>query len=86
MKKDTYNMWRRDRRSKGGGGVMTLVNKDILIEKVEYGRGMAEMLSAEIKIREEESRKVTVVHIPLKTSSWEAGVYRHMQNEAIKYR
>ena len=46
FEKEGYNMWRRDRKNKGGGGVMILVYKDILVEKVEYGGGMVETLSA----------------------------------------
>ena len=77
-------MWRRDRKGKGGGGVMILVNKDILVEKVESGGGMAETLSVEIKIRGEEIRKIIVAYIPPKTNSWEADVYRHMHSETIQ--
>ena len=84
FEKEGYNMWRRDRKRKGGGGVMILVNKDILVEKVEYGGGMAETLSAEIKIRGEEIRKIIVAYIPPKTNSWEADVYRQMQSETIQ--
>ena len=84
FEKEGYNMWRRDRKSKGGGGGMILVNKDILVEKVYYGEGMAETLCAEIKTRGEEVRKIIVAYIPPKTSSWEADVYRHMQSETIK--
>ena len=81
FEKEGYNMWRRDRKTKGGGGVMILVNKDILVEKVEYGGGMAETLSVELKIRGEEIRKIIVAYIPPKTSSWEADMYQQMQNE-----
>ena len=77
-------MWRRDRKTKGGGGVMILVNKDILVEKVEYGGGMAETLSVELKIRGEEIRKIIVAYIPPNTSSWEADMYQQMQNEAMR--
>ena len=79
-----YSTWRRDRKSKGGGGVMILTSKDILVEKVEYGGGMAEILGVEIKIKGEETRKIIVVYIPPKTSSWEADVYRNLQNETLK--
>ncbi len=36
--KDGYSTWRRDRKGKGGGGVMILVKEDIVVE-VEYGDG-----------------------------------------------
>ena len=79
-----YNTWRRDRKNKGGGGVMILTRKDILIESVEYGGGMSETLSVEIKIQGQESRKIIVAYMPPKSNTWGADEYKRMQSELIK--
>lgn len=84
FEEEGYNIWRRDRKNKGGGGVMILVRKNILIETVEYGEGRSETLSVEIKIQGQESRKIIVPYMPPKTNTWVTDDYKHMQSEFIK--
>ncbi len=84
FEEEGYNTWRRDRKNKGGGGVMILVRKNILIETVEYGEGRSETLSVEIKIQGQESRKIIVAYMPPKTNTWGTDDYKHMQSEFIK--
>ena len=76
-----YNTWRRDRKGKGGGGVMILVKEDIFVEEVEYGDGMAETLSIVIKIEGNARRKIIVTYIPPRTNAWEINEYKNMQQE-----
>ncbi len=58
QRKDIYSTWRRERRGKGGG-VMILVEEDIVVEEVECGDAMAET-SVVIKIKGNEKRKIIV--------------------------
>ncbi len=55
--KKCYNTCRRDRKRKGGKGVMILVKEDIVVEEVEYSDGMAETLSVVIKIKGSEKKE-----------------------------
>ena len=36
FQKEGYNMWRRDRKEKTGGGVLILAKKSINVEEVDY--------------------------------------------------
>ena len=49
FKEEGYNNWRRDRKGKGGGGIMIMVREDIYVEEVQYGDGMAEIISIIIR-------------------------------------
>ena len=40
-----FKLWRRDRKGKGGGGVLIMVKEAIAVEGVQYGDGMAEVIS-----------------------------------------
>ena len=64
-----YNIWRRDRRGKGGGGTMVMIKKELMVDQVLYGEGKAELISVKLKINEKELT-VIVVYVPPKTGSW----------------
>lgn len=82
--KEGYDTWRRDRKGKGGGGVMILVKQNITVDKVEYGDGMAETISVVIKSTESKNkRKIVVTYIPPRTNAWEINKYKQMQQETI---
>ncbi len=66
--KEGYSTWNRNRKGKGGGGVI-LEKEDIVVEEVEYGDGMAETMSVVVKIKGGEKRKVIVTYIPPKTNA-----------------
>ena len=40
-----FKLWRRDRKGKGGGRVLIMVKEDIAVQGVQYGDGMAEVIS-----------------------------------------
>ena len=74
-----YNIWRKDRKGKTGGGVLILVKDDILVEEVEFGDGMAETMGIVIKTKGGERRKIIVTYIPPKTNAWKLEEYKEMQ-------
>ena len=84
IKIEGYNTWRKDRKGKSGGGVLILVKDDILVEEVEFGDGMAEVLSIVIKTNGKERRKIIVTYVPPKTNAWELEKYKEMQCEVWK--
>ena len=44
FKEEGYNNWKRDRKGKGGGGIMFMVREHIYVEEVQYGDGTAEIM------------------------------------------
>ena len=64
--KMSYNIWRKDRKGKKGGGVMIMIKSKIKVTKVEYGKGKAEVISAQIMANNGETQKIVVVYIPPK--------------------
>ena len=53
-----YKIWRRDRKGKGGRGVLLIVQEDISGEKVQYGDGMAEVIGITIQTNGREGEKL----------------------------
>ena len=76
-----YNMWRRDRKNKSGGGVAILTKANINVEEVEEGKGMAEVLSIVLKTRKEDRRRIIVTYVPPKTNAWDRNQHQTMQTE-----
>ena len=79
-----YESWRRDRKEKGGGGVLILVRDNIRVEEVSYGEGMMEIMGITIKTGEMKKRKIIVTYVPPKTNAWKVEEHREMQKEVIK--
>ena len=79
---NNYNIWRRDRSGKGGGGVMIMTRKELDIDKVLYGEGKAEMISAKIKVN---GRDMTIIvaYVPPKTRSWTKQEHDEMIEDVI---
>jgi len=65
-----YNMWKRNRKGKKGGGVMLLIRKEVTVENVEEGEGMAEVLKVGIRRKKGGIRDFVVVYVPPKTNVW----------------
>ena len=72
-----YNIWRKDRRGKQGGGVMVLTKKDLVVEKVVNSEGLAEVIKVTI-CTATGKREVVVVYVPPKTLAWSAEEYKTM--------
>ena len=58
FKEEVYNIWRRDRVDKGGGGLLVVVREDVQVGDVQYGNGMAEVIGITIEIKENEKEKL----------------------------
>ena len=77
-----FKLWRRDRKGKGGGGgVLIMVKEDIAVEGVQYGDGMAEVISIIIRNNERDRRKIIVAYVPPRTNTWKLEEYKTMQRE-----
>ena len=58
FKEEGYNIWRKDRVGKGGGGLLKVVCEDVQVVDVQYGNGMAEVIGITIEIKENEKEKL----------------------------
>ena len=79
-----YNVWRRNRNQKKGGGVMVLTRKDVMIRKVEKGEGMAEVLKIELVMKNGRKRDLVVLYIPPKTNVWGREKYGNIVKDTCK--
>ena len=78
-----YKCWRRDRRGKGGGGVIVMVRDDMNVEDVQYGDDRAEVIGITIKTSKREKRKIITTYVPPKTNAWRIEEHREMQKEVL---
>ena len=69
FQKEGYNMWRRDRKEKTGGGVLILAKDSINVEEVDYGEGAVELVSIVIRNNDNERRRIIVAYVPPKTNA-----------------
>ena len=79
-----YNMWKRNRSGKMGGGVMMLVKKDLIVDNTEIGKGKAEVLKVGIREKEGGKRDFAVVYVPPKTNAWERHEYDEMLSDTVE--
>ena len=65
-----YNIWRKDRKDKKGGGVMLMIKSKIKVINVEYGKGKRALISAQMNTRCAESQTIIVAYVAPKTKTW----------------
>ncbi|XP_050695649.1 uncharacterized protein LOC126985138 [Eriocheir sinensis] len=78
-----YNIWRRDRKSKQGGGVMLMVRKGIRVEKVIEGESLAEVLKVKIVGAEGRRRQYVAGYVPPRTNAWKVREYEQMIQDTV---
>ena len=78
-----YNIWRKDRRDKFGGGVLVMAKDNLKVEEVEYGKNKAEAISVRIKLQNGETQKVIVAYVPPKTTAWRQEEYSDLLDDTI---
>ena len=64
-----YNTWRKDRVGKGGGGIMIMTRKDLVVKQVMYGEGRAEVMYVQVENNSKEMI-IAVAYVPPKTNLW----------------
>ncbi len=62
---------------KGGGGVMRMTRKELVVKQVQYGEGRVEHISVKV---ENNNREMTIIvaYVTPKTRSWKNQVYENM--------
>ena len=84
FKEEGYNNWRRDRRGKGGGGVLIIVREDIYVEEVQYGDGMEEVIGITIRTSGKARRRIILTYVPPRTNAWKMEEHKEMQRGVLK--
>ena len=82
--KDKYDVWIRNRKDKGGGGVMILTGKNIGVERVELSERKAEIIKVVVKSSLGTERAYMGVYVPPKTSAWDKTEYQDMLENTVK--
>ena len=81
---DEYNIWRRDRNLKKGGGIMILTKKELQVKEIDLGiPTQVELIAVEISTTEGEII-VANVYMPPKTNTWERSEYEDMAENTIQ--
>ena len=65
---------------------MLMIKSKIKVENVEYGKGKAVLISAQIKTRFGENQKVAVAYLPPKTKNWTKEEHEEIMEDSLKFR
>ena len=79
-----YNIHRKDRLGKSGGGVMILTKADLKVTEVKAGPGNTEILSVVLQLKNGGKRKIIVTYIPPKTASWTTEAHGNLIDNTIR--
>ena len=78
-----YNVWRRDRVGKSGGGIMIMTSKDLVVKRVVYGEGRAEVMHVQVENNKEEMT-VAVAYVPPRSGSWTKQEHEGMIEDTLQ--
>ena len=77
-----YQVWRRDRRGKKGGGVMILSQDNLIVREVTPETSGAEIVTIEIQLGREKIL-ISTVYAPPHTKSWEKEEHEGILRETL---
>ena len=81
---ENYNVWRKDRKIKQGGGVMILTSKELQVKQIHANSlEMVELIAVEIKTKEGDII-IATVYMPPQTRTWEKEMYTEMMENTTK--
>ncbi len=80
-----YNIWRRDRKGKQGGGVCILTSNKLKVTEINLVTERAEVIAVEVTTNDTGNEKivVAVAYVPPKTKSWSKENHKLMRNETL---
>ncbi len=79
-----YNIWRKDRVGKFGGGVGILFPDSLRVKNIENESDKAEVLAVEITTKEDEKITVITAHVAPFTGAWTRTGHEEMRNETLE--
>ncbi len=80
-----YNLWKRSRTYKKGGGVMFLVKKSLKVVEIEHGNGLAEAIKIGVENTQGKKRQCIVMYVPPKTNAWSNKEYEIMIKDTVSW-
>ena len=75
-----YNLWRRDRTNKAGGGLLIATKKNLIVSNLVMGEDEAEIIKLSIS-GGRGKRDLIVTYVPPKTNAWSTEEYQNMLRE-----
>lgn len=81
---ENYNLWRRDREGKWGGGVLILTHKKLKVNMIDLRNNGAEVIAVEVINENSENTDVAVAYMPPYTRAWTAEEYQRLKEDTIK--
>ena len=79
-----YNIWRKDRKFKQGGGVMILTCKELQVKKIHANTiEMVELIAVEVKTKEGDII-IATIYMPPQTKTWEKERYTELIENTTK--
>ena len=80
---EQYNIWRKERKNRGGGGIMIMTKKELTTTEVELPTTTyAEVLAMEIKTKRS-SLLVATTYIAPKTDTWSKEELKQLQQQSL---
>ena len=79
---DDYNIWRKERTNKGGGGVMIMTKKELTVLEIEQTpTTYAEVIAVEIRTQNR-GMIVATSYIAPKTNAWSPEEHQQLTRES----
>ena len=65
-----YKLWRSDRVEKGGGGILVLTKKDLIVKEVNFSKESEEVISV-LVTNGKQDINIIAAYLPPRTSAWD---------------
>ena len=78
-----YNVWRKDREKKFGGGVMILTHIGLNVKMLQLESNSAEIVGIEVKDGHGDKVDVVVCYIPPYTRTWKRDEHEQLRNDSV---
>ena len=78
-----YNIWRKDRVGKFGGGVCVLVHKSLRVRNITIESNKAEVLALEVTTKENEKIRIMTAYVAPYSAAWTRLDHEEMRNETL---
>ena len=73
-----YNIWKKNRKGKKGGGIMIWTRKDLRVAKVKIKDTISEIVKVVLKTSLGEEMSYVGVYVPPPTTAWMKEEYERM--------
>ena len=82
--KELYNIWMKNRRDKGGGGVMIWTRKTLRVIRVEIKDSISEIVKVVVKTRLGKEMSIVGIYVAPLTMAWMKEEHGRMINDTIE--